>query len=147
MATWKDKNGKEWNCEITVKVLKQIKQRLNVDFMDITNAVKKLMTDVYFLCDSLYIVHEEECQRNGLSDEDFGALLVGETIDNATKALIDSLICFFPTQQREMLEKITKKREAVTAEIYRQMGTEIDNLPMEKVIELIRKNFGGASSN
>ena len=147
MAIWKDKDGKDWNCEITVKVLKQIKQRLGVDFMDVTNAVKKLMTDVYFLCDALYIIHEDECRAKNLTDEDFGALLVGETIDNATKALIDSLIYFFPIQQREMLEKITKKREAVAAEIYKQMGQEIDNLPTEKVIELIKKNFGSTSTN
>lgn len=147
MAIWKDKDGKDWNCEITVKILKQIKQRLGVDFLDVTNAVKKLMTDVYFLCDALYIIHEDECKRKNLTDEDFGSLLVGETIDNATKALIDSLISFFPIQQREMLEKITKKREAVAAAIYQQMGQEIDSLPMEKVIELIKKNVGGTSTN
>lgn len=147
MATWQDKNGKSWDCEITVKTLKQVKSRLNVDLLDFQNAAKRLMQDVYLLCDVLYIVHSAECEKLGISDEDFGNLLAGDAIDDATKALIDSLCYFFPVQQREMLAKITKKRQEVETEIYKKVGQEIDNIPTEKVLELIQKEFGGSSFN
>lgn len=147
MATWKDKNGKEWNCEITIKTLKQIKQRLGIDFLDVQTSIKKMMQDVYTLCNVLYIVHEDECQKLNISDEDFGGLLAGDSIDGATKAFIDSLLYFFPIQQRQMLEKITNKREQVMTEIYKKMGEEIDNLPTEKVLEEIKKLYGGESTS
>ena len=147
MATWKDKNGKDWNCEITIKTLKQIKQRLGIDLLEPQESIKKLIADKYLLCNVLYLAHEDICKQLNITDEDFGGLLVGDTIDDATKALIDSLICFFPVQQREMLAKITNKREQVMAAIYQKMGQEIDNLPMEKVIEEIQKLLGGKSTN
>lgn len=147
MATWKDKNGKDWNCEITIKTLKQIKQRLGIDLLEPQESIKKLIADKYLLCNVLYLAHEDICKQLNITDEDFGGLLVGDTIDDATKALIDSLISFFPVQQREMLAKITNKREQVMAAIYQKMGQEIDNLPMEKVIEEIQKLFGGKSIN
>lgn len=147
MATWKDKNGKEWNCEITIKTLKQIKQRLGIDLLEPQENIKKLIADKYLLCDVLYLAHEDACKQQNITDEDFGGLLVGDAIDGATKALIDSLICFFPTQQRQMLEKITKKREEVTAAIYQKIGNEIDNLPIEKVMEELQRLFGKESTN
>lgn len=147
MATWKDKNGKEWNCEITIKTLKQIKQRLGIDLLELQESIKKLIANKYLLCNVLYLAHEDICKQLNITDEDFGGLLVGDTIDDATKALIDSLISFFPVQQREMLAKITNKREQVMAAIYQKMGQEIDNLPMEKVVEEIQKLFGEKSTN
>lgn len=148
MAIWKDKNGKTWNCEITIKTLKDIKNILGVDFLgDVTEGVKKLRLDLFFLCNALYVVHKDECDAQGISDEDFGKLLVGDTIDDATKAFINALICFFPKQQREMLEQITNKREAVEAEIMQAVKTKIAEMPTNQILQAIQKEFGVSFTN
>lgn len=135
MVTWKDKNGAEWVCEITVKTLKDIKKRLDIDLMQVDKTIERVITDVCLLCDVLFVIHSSECEKRGISDEDFGTLLAGDAIADATQAFIDAMINFFPSQQRDLLAKISKKRQEVMARILEKTDKEIDNLDVEELVK------------
>ncbi|MBQ6473453.1 MAG: hypothetical protein IJJ33_15815 [Victivallales bacterium] len=68
------------------------------------------MGDPCLLCDILYAIHQPEAGKLGITDTQFGEALAGDSIEEATDALMNELIDFFPNRQRrELLTQAMKQ--------------------------------------
>lgn len=106
MRPFKDKEGREWRLEMNVAQAKRLKDRLDIDVLDGGHSVNKLAQDPYTAANVLYVLCEQQATAAGISDEQFGALLAGDSFDDATTALLEELVDFFPKRQRETWKKM-----------------------------------------
>lgn len=117
MKTFRDNNGKEWNVTINVATIKRVRDLTKVNLLEIVEGslIEKLFRDPILLCDVIYVICKPDADRQNVSDEAFGRAMSGDAIEQATVALLEELVNFFPSQRdRANLAKvINKSREAM----------------------------------
>ena len=115
MKTFTDNAGRTWTLLVNVATIKRVRALCGVDLNSIievedgkptTKLLERLSTDPVLLVDVLYAVCRPECEQKGVSDEDFGAAMAGDAIEQATSALLDEVIDFFPEAKRLAFRKI-----------------------------------------
>ena len=116
MKSFTDNLGRTWTLVVNVAAIKRVRALCGVDLNAIVEVDKdnnpsaelleRLSTDPVLLVDVLYAVCKTECDQKGVSDEDFGAAMAGDAIEQATAALLDEVVDFFPTAKRAALQKI-----------------------------------------
>ncbi len=116
MKTFTDSLGRTWSVVVNVATIKRVRNLCNVDLASIVefeqdskpsmNLFEKLSSDPVLLVDVLYAVCKPECEQKNVSDEDFGASMDGDSIEQATDALLEGIIDFFPEVKRLFLHRI-----------------------------------------
>ena len=122
MKIWHDTTGRSWTTNISVGTIKRVKEITGRNLMDLAGGelAAEVMGDPCLLCDILYAIHKPEAARLGVTDAQFGEALAGDSIEEATDALMAELIDFFPNRQRRELlanaMKQAKEQEAQAIE-------------------------------
>jgi len=116
MKSFTDNLGRTWTLVVNVAAIKRVRALCGVDLNAIVEIDKdqnptaelleRLSTDPVLLVDVLFAVCKPECDQKGVTDEDFGAAMAGDAIEQATGALLDEIVDFFPTAKRMALQKI-----------------------------------------
>ena len=73
------------------------------------NIFLKASTDPVMLADIIYAICKPQADEKNITDEQFGGLLNGNAIAEATEAFIEELIDFFPPAKQGALRKMTEK--------------------------------------
>lgn len=137
MCTFQDDRGRTFGLQVNVTSLKEIKRRLQIDLLTLLDGDNKPLTQLVGnpvkLVDALYLLCKEDCDAQGISDEDFGRGLGGGAIERATDAFLQALIDFFPRSQRTLMRELLAKSDEATARI---LQTGIDRLNSEKTNQL-----------
>ena len=141
MRTFKDKKSKEWSVEITVGVIKRVNDLLQVNLLDVVggNLLKELASDPIMLVNVLYVVVKPQADAAGVTDEQFGELLVGDSVEEATDALLNGLADFFPKLQREILLKALAKIKSLNGDLMATAGKKIDEMTAADIQRLTGK--------
>ena len=111
MHNFKDATGRNWEIVVNVGAVKRVRTLCGVDVLAISDFVEdrdkdlRFLTDPVLLVDVLYVICKNECDARHVSDEEFGRALVGDAIAEASVALLEELIEFFPTEKRAILKK------------------------------------------
>jgi hypothetical protein len=131
VANFKDNSGKDWQLTIDVNALRRVKEGTSVDLMRILEPdfLMELGNDVITLVGVLWSVVELQADRAGITPEDFGASLTGESLDNATSALIDGIADFFPPNRALILRKIKAKADQTVDQATAQILEILDKQP------------------
>ena len=116
MKTFTDNKGRTWTLEVTVATVKRVRALCRVDLNSIVELDKnnkpsaelleRLSSDPVLLVDVLYAVCKPQADKLGITDEDFGEAMAGDAIEQATGALLDEIVDFFPTAKRMAMQKI-----------------------------------------
>ena len=116
MKSFTDNLGRTWSLVVNVAAIKRVRALCGVDLNAIVEIDKdqnptaelleRLSTDPVLLVDVLFAVCKPECDQKGVTDEDFGAAMAGDAIEQATGALLDEIVDFFPTAKRMAMQKI-----------------------------------------
>jgi hypothetical protein len=129
MRTFKDANDREWTIKLDAPTILRIRavtcdvERckhlqgrgcMGVDLGDRTGeAQRQLRGDVVMLVNTLYLLCQKEAQERGVSDEQFGACLVGDAIERATIAMDEAIADFFQESTRKILRAVAAKDQEV----------------------------------
>jgi hypothetical protein len=116
MAKFTDAKGRDWTIAITTGNVKAVRQRLDVDLVDLNNsAVNRLAEDFVLLVDVLWVLCEQQAanKQPPVSPEEFGEALVGDPIEAACSAIAESIADFFPGQRRSLLQQANVKATQV----------------------------------
>lgn len=106
-------NGKDWNVRLDAPTITALRKECDCDFGAMDGKVfERMEADPVLLVNVLWVVCRS--QANGMTDEDFGRMLVGDQIGEATKALNDAWLDFFPAGKRSLLRSLSEKQAAVT---------------------------------
>lgn len=137
MKSFKDNEGREWLVSINVDTVKRVKSLIDVDLLDIGDGklFERLCDNPITLVDVLYCVCFPQVQQRQLTDVDFGKAMGGDAIDHATTALMESLIDFFPSRRRQVLQKALAKLKLMESKILDLAEKTIDDPKLDKKIE------------
>jgi len=111
MATFADTAGREWVIDIDVNALRRVRKRLDLKLMDVIGGetLDRLADDPVLLVDMLYVLCQEQAERDGVSDEEFGRALRGDVLDAAVGAFLEALTDFCPSRKRDLLRRLIAK--------------------------------------
>ena len=115
MKSFTDSMGRAWTLVVNVATIKRVRALCGVDLNSIVEVedgkpsaklLERLSGDPVLLVDVLYAVCRPECEQKGVSDEDFGAAMAGDAVEQATDALLDEIVDFFPAAKRKAFQRI-----------------------------------------
>jgi hypothetical protein len=152
MPTFKDANNREWTIRLDAPTVLRIRAATcdqdhckhlqgsgctGVDLADLSGDTQlRLHRDVVLLVNTLYLLCEPEAKKAAITDEQFGASLVGDAILHATAAMDEAIAFFFPAETRKILQAVTAKDSQV-----KSMGLEmaLERINDPKLVEEFRE--------
>ena len=157
MKSFTDNLGRTWTLVVNVAAIKRVRALCGVDLNAIVEVDKnntptaelleRLSTDPVLLVDVLYAVCKPECDRKNISDEDFGAAMAGDAIEQATSALLDEVVDFFPTAKRAALQKILAATRRIEALAKKKLENILGSAEFEEKLVSELERSTGLSSN
>ena len=116
MRSFVDNKGRQWTVTINVSTIKRVRALCNVDLYSLVEAtpegkadfslLERLSQDPVLLVDVLFVICKQDADLRGVSDEEFGESMTGDTIEKAAEVFLDELVDFFPEVRRKVLNKI-----------------------------------------
>lgn len=134
VTSFRDNAGRVWNAAIDINTVKRVRQLTGVDIVDGIKVIEDAASDPVLLCDVLYAICKPQADAASVSDEDFGAALVGNTIADAAEALVQSIIDFFPEAKRGMLRAVLEKSRTIENAILTRMKENLNTPELDKKI-------------
>ena len=154
MAAFVDGKKRSWEVSVSVTTLVKAKSLLDIDLLTIIDKdsplLVRLIEDPVLLCNLLYVTVKEQADALKITDEEFGRGLSGDTLNDATRAFLEGLACFFrSTTKRTALKAVTKAvfaaEDRLTKALEERVASgEIDRAAEEAVISAQRS--AGSSS-
>jgi hypothetical protein len=144
MQKFVDAAGRIWVVEINVATIKRVRSLAGVNLLEVVDGelIERLSSDPILLCDVLYAVCQPQAQRDSVTDEAFGIGLAGDVIAEATTALVEGLVAFFPEPRRRLLEKAAAKYREVQTKAMSMVEAKLDSPQFQA--RLLNQLDGGA---
>ena len=127
MRQFTDTKERVWDVELNVRQMKRVRDVLGIDLVNViqagkdgavaTDTLDRVANDPILLVDILWVLCEVQAKAAGVTDDDFGSSLAGDSISDATRAFLDELVDFFPGARRLFLKKavdLARKYETET---------------------------------
>ena len=115
MRQFTDTKERVWDVELNVRQMKRVRDVLGIDLVNViqagkdgavaTDTLDRVANDSILLVDILWVLCEGQAKAAGVTDDDFGSSLAGDSIADATRAFLDELVDFFPGARRLILKK------------------------------------------
>ena len=134
MKTFTDSKGRVWEVELNIRQMKRVRDTLGIDLVNVisankdgsvsTDTLERVANDPILLVDILWVLCEGQAKPSGVTDEDFGSALAGDSIEDATRAFLDELVDFFPGARRLYLKKavdLARKFQSESAEVLQKV--------------------------
>ena len=139
MKTFNDNAGRTWTVAINVECIKRVKTLLSVNLLDAIEGklIEQLVSDPVLLCDVIYAVCKPEADTKEVSDEEFGRAMAGDAIDNATTALLEELVDFFPSGKRQVLAKALAKLKTFQTKAVETASKRLDDPKLDQQLEAL----------
>ena len=115
MRQFTETKERVWEVELNVRQMKRVRNMLGIDLVNViqagkdgavaTDTLDRVANDPILLVDILWVLCEGQAKAAGVTDDDFGSSLAGDSISDATRAFLDELVDFFPGARRLFLKK------------------------------------------
>lgn len=148
MASFKDRDGHEWQIDVTVSTVKRVRSLCDIDLMKTAegDALGKLLTDPVELVDVLYAVCQPQCEQRNVTDIQFGESMAGDCIESASLALLHAVIDFFPNpRDRANLKEALSRTTMLMDEARGAVEERIKSGAIEKAGRAAIRDFGKSS--
>ena len=154
MHCFNDNKGRRWEVTLNVRQVKRIRAVLGIDIanviaLDKGGAVKvdlidRIANDPVLLVDVLWVLCEGEAKSAGVTDDDFGSSLAGDSIEHATAACLDELVGFFPGARRLFLKKAVGLARKYSGELTAVLEKTLDDPELER---RVRESMNSSASS
>ena len=138
MSKFTDTEGRVWNVQLTVHLVKEVKQRLDVDLLDeqVHETLTLLTGDIVKSVDVLYILCSSQADKNEISDVEFGQSLYGDVLFEGINAMVEALIDFFPNPKKRMwIRRLWEKSTSHMNKTNDEMLNLLDDEKIEKELD------------
>ena len=147
MPTFTDTEARTWTLSLNVTTAKRLKAQ-GLDLIDaLDDALERLIGDPMLLADTLWSLCQTQAKERDIDEEAFGSALGGDSIDQATTALLEAIAGFFPSHRRAAMRHALTKLER-----YQQIASEEtiarldDPAEEERIRTMIRNAMAGEPS-
>ena len=154
MKTFSDNKDRVWEVELNIRQMKRVRDTLGIDLINVisankdgsvsTDTLERVANDPILLVDILWVLCEGQAKPAGVTDEDFGSSLAGESIEEATRAFLDELVDFFPGARRLFLKKAVGLARRWSDETARTLKEALESPELE---ERLRTELRSASAS
>lgn len=144
MKTFKDNAGRSWTLAINVDAIKRVRSLVDVNLLDALEGklIERLANDPVLLCDVLFALVKPDADTQQVSDSDFGKALGGDAIENATTALMEELVDFFPQGRRRVLGKALTKLKTFESKALQLAEQRLESKELDAKLESALANVG-----
>lgn len=157
MKCFHDSAGRSWTLSVNVGTIKRVRALCNINLLDVIKLNEKqevdmalleqLSSDPVLLVDVLYAVCKEDADKQNISDEDFGRAMAGDAITEATNALIQDLVDFFPETKRRILNKVLTASRRFEMEMNKRIMTLCEDGKMDEMVDAELKRLSDSFTN
>lgn len=141
MATFRDGNGREWHINVTVADVKRVKEQTGLLLTSLVEdqltPLAKLLSDPVALVDTIWVLIEPQAKTAGLTDEQFGQSLSGDSVEQMAAAFMEALTDFFPKRQSDLLKTLLTKQKQLQDALATRAEAELNQLTVEQLIESV----------
>ena len=141
MQVFKDGGNpqREWTISITYGSLKRVKDLLGIDLASPMDGdpplLTRLDTDIFLMCNTLYVLCKPEADARGISDEQFGELLGPHAICAARHAFFEEWRFFSQTLGRPDLTKAVEKQQVFMRKVIDRAAQEIGSPKLDEILD------------
>ena len=133
MATFTDDRGRTWIVTLNLRTAKTVKQKNDFDFLGDgkEHPILRLAGDMALLGDVLWTLCEQQARERGITEQDFGEAIAGDSLDAAVNALAEAYSDFSPNpKRRETLRQLwARLREVEALELEKAQAALTDSTP------------------
>ena len=150
MQKFIDRRGRVWIVDIDNTTLRRVKAMTDVRLLDAIDGdlVTQLSSDPLLLGDVLFAICKPQADQQNVSDESFAEGLAGDSIDEATKAVVDALVAYFPESRRRLLRKAADKQKMIETRGLEAIEKRLDDPNLvEKIVEDLERKLAVPTSN
>ncbi|MDD5728825.1 MAG: hypothetical protein PHV59_09690 [Victivallales bacterium] len=124
MKIFKDNKGKEWEVDVNMFTVKQVRDALGVNIVDLKNEdiITRFKDDIIFVVDVIYVICRKQVEKRNMDEESFAEALLGDGLSNAVDALLDAWVDFFPEATRKRL----RASQALAGNVLEKIWSEVD---------------------
>ena len=135
-SIWTDAEGRSWSAAVSVNSIRRVRELVGVNLMEVSDGelMSRLADDPVLLVNTLYAVCKPQADERDVSDEAFGELLVGDTIELAAAALVRGITDFFPKDRRAVLERLWAATKRTRTEATQMAMDKLDSPLVEQAI-------------
>ena len=139
MKTFTDTAGRVWTVQLNVDAIRRVKTLTGVNLLSAVEGklLQDLGADPVLLCDVLYAVIKPEADAKNVTDADFGKALAGDAIDQATAALLEELVAFFPLGKRRVAEVALRRLREMEAKAVEVVVKRLESPEIDAKVEAI----------
>ncbi|MGV3483369.1 MAG: hypothetical protein ACO1RT_02995 [Planctomycetaceae bacterium] len=136
MQKFVDRSGRIWVVHVDVASIKRTRTLTGINLLDVVDGelIERFTSDPVLLADVLFAVCKPQADSQNVSDESFGEGLAGDVIADATVALIEGLVAFFPEPRRRLLQKAAAKYQTVRTKGIAMIEANLENPELEQKI-------------
>ena len=103
-TTFKLSSGQSFTLQLDTVLIRQVRAERDVDLVaSDMSGLQKAASDVALLADVLWVLCRDAAVKVGITEEQFGRGIVGDTWEEARRALQYAVAHFFPKRQREIM--------------------------------------------
>jgi hypothetical protein len=150
MSSFKDNKNRVWEVEITVWHVRRVRSLAGVDLLALTEdgakGLGELLGDVPKLVDVVFVLVKDQADAQGVTDEDFGRSLGGDSLEGLTTAFLEGLASFFQNPaQRKLLRDLIAAAEAVGNAALARAQKGLAGLDLDRLAAELARGGGGSS--
>lgn len=147
MKSFKDRNGKDWQIDITVDDAKRLRDRLGLNLYKLVEndceGLTRLMSDPIDLVDAIYVLCETQAAADKIDDVAFGRSLAGSSLYDAGTAFKGAFFDFFPDRKiAASLQQLDRKGTEAMEILLQEANLELDKLTPQSMAAILKKKFG-----
>lgn len=137
MPEFTDTHGKTWTVALNVGLAKQLRKTFEIDVFDLQNGglFDKLIDDPITLVGCLYLVCAEQIEAAGLSEHDFAFRMGGDTLGDATDALLQAVVELYPERRRPVLHRVMEKAQTMETRMVERAIAKLDSSETDEALE------------
>ena len=147
MQKFIDRRARVWIVDIDNTTLRRVKTITGIRLLDAVDGdlVTRLSNDPLLLGDVLYAICKPQADQQEISDEAFGEGLAGDVIADATNALLEALLAYFPEGRRRLLRKAAEKQKLIETRGMTWIEQRLDDPALiDKVLADLERRTSGA---
>lgn len=129
MPSFKDNQGREWLIRIDVSAIRRVRSKYGIDLANVFSdsaEIDKLQSDV---CATVDVIHElviDQATTLGVTPEQFGQSLAGDSLEAACEAFVGAALDFLPQSKRRLLQQVVDGQREIQTQAERKFQTAID---------------------
>lgn len=151
MHSFKDNTGREWIVVINVPQMRKVRAKLDIDLGKLLDnrmvPLNEIINDPVKLVDVVFVLCSEQAATLGITDEQFGAAMAGDALEDAVYAFCEALASFQPKQRREALRAVLKRGREISEKALERATASIEAIDVEAFVNKYVEALSQPSTN